>query len=142
MSPSIDRGVALLPGEQPGLKIGAQAAMRMVVLNRISLSGLRSRRPPNNALQNHPHAVWVLGGVVRDDRSQIRIGESADLGVVQIGMRRGPVRDRKLVILGGRGSDLGASISGAPTGAESGRSGLPGTERAPLTAGSGSSSAG
>ena len=101
-----DRGVALLPGEQPWLKVGAEAAARAVVLNRVSLSGLRSRRPPNSArrITRHASGSWAASYAMTGPRSGSV--NSADLGVVQLGVRGRTVGDRKLVVLGGRGGNL------------------------------------
>ena len=94
------RGVALLPGEEPWLKSGAETAHRGGIEPGFAV---RAAQPTarQQCSQNHPTCLSVLGRVVRNDRTQIRIGDSADLGMVQLGVRSRTVGDRKLVVLGG-----------------------------------------
>ena len=110
------RGVALLPGEEPGSR--SELRPDAEVVNRTSLSGCATDDRPT-ARSESRHTPPGPGGVVRDDRTEIRIGEATDLGVVQVCLRRRPVGDRaKLVVLRRPGLDP-RSIPGAPTRAES-----------------------
>src|SRR4029453_18252823 len=95
-----DGGVALLPGEEPWLKCGAEAGWRCGIESGLAVHGPQPTAA-QQCSQNHPTCLSVLGGVVRDDRTQIRIADSADLGMVQVAVRGRTVGDRKLVVLGG-----------------------------------------
>ena len=108
------RGVALLPGEHPGSRSDRRpwASARW---KRASLSGLRSRRQASRAPRITRQACGSCAASIGNRRTKIRIGEPADLGLMQFGVRRRPVGDRELVVLGrshvGRLSISGGSLA-------------------------------
>ena len=97
------RGVALLPGEQPWLKVGAEGCCGCGIESCLAVRTAQSATSSQRA-ENHPTRIRILGGVVGDHRTKIRIGEPGDLCLVQLRVRSGPVGDREVVVLG-RGSD-------------------------------------
>ena len=84
-----DGGVALLSGEDVRGQLGGQ---RAAVGEPESHLGVRAAELAGGeqGSQDQPAGLRVAGGVVRDGRAQLAIGEAADLGMVQleIGARR------------------------------------------------------